>query len=960
MPDNTFIPGQRWISDTEPELGLGSVLASEGRRVRLAFPASGERRVYATDNAPLTRVRFGTGDRIESCHGWDLRVEWVQEEAGLFCYGGQRKDGSPAELVETELSSFLPFNRPQERLLSGQLDDAHWFQLRYATLEQRQSLEQSPLLGLCGGRTALLPHQLYIAHEVSNRFAPRVLLADEVGLGKTIEAGLILHRQMLTGKTSRALILVPAPLLHQWLVELLRRFNLRFSLFDEERCKAADQTINPFQTEQLVLASPELFSNQPERLQQALEAEWDLLIVDEAHHLEWSEQQVSEKYRIVESLSRQIPGVLLLTATPEQLGRAGHFARLRLLDPDRFHNLASFLAEESQFEPIAQAAQQLLTGDSLPSAVAKPLFEALSEPRGISLLRQLEENQDRTDAEQDTVRDQLVELLLDRHGTGRVLFRNTRSRIKGFPERELHTYPLPLPDPYLTCLQDPEVKAIERLAPEALYRGTQGRPWWQFDPRVDWLCNLLQRLKGAKVLLICALAETARELERALREQQGIHAALFHEAMSILERDRAAAWFADPDEGCQILLCSEIGSEGRNFQFAHHLVLFDLPPDPDLLEQRIGRLDRIGQQETVRIHVPYIEQSAQEIMLRWYHEGLNALRNTCPAGHSILSQLQPALWQALEEPDEDPESFAALLQSTQRLYKETSESMQRGRDLLLEINSCRDPAANALKQAIREQQDSQRLPEYMEQMFAAYGVESEEHSAGSLILRPSSRMLLESFPGVPSEGVTCTYHRAIALLHEERQFLSWEHPLVLGAMEMLLDSGQGNSTATALRHRSLKAGSLLLEFLLVLECPAPKRLQAGRFLPPTLIRLLLDQNLAERSQDLSREQLGAAQIPLDRPTARRIITPLRTQIQSMLERGGELAEARCPTLTADALRTMSELYDRETERLITLQRVNPNVRDNEIEALQQQALELKEHIGRARPRLDAVQLIVTL
>ena len=112
-------------------------------------------------------------------------------------------------------------------------------------------------------------------------------------------------------------------------------------------------------------------------------------------------------------------------------------------------------------------------------------------------------------------------------------------------------------------------------------------------------------------------------------------------------------------------------------------------------------------------------------MLRWYHEGLNALISTCPSGHSILSRLKPALWQALEEPGEDPEAFSALLQTTQRLYRETSESLQRGRDLLLEINSCREPAATLLKRAIREQQDSQRLPEYLELMFAAYGVESE-------------------------------------------------------------------------------------------------------------------------------------------------------------------------------------------------------------------------------------------
>lgn len=101
--------------------------------------------------------------------------------------------------------------------------------------------------------------------------------------------------------------------------------------------------------------------------------------------------------------------------------------------------------------------------------------------------------------------------------------------------------------------------------------------------------------RSQKVLVICAKAATALQLEQVLREREGIRAAVFHEGMSIIERDRAAARFAEEDTGAQVLLCSEIGSEGRNFQFASHMVMFDLPFNPDLLEQRIGRLDRIGQ-----------------------------------------------------------------------------------------------------------------------------------------------------------------------------------------------------------------------------------------------------------------------------------------------------------------------------------------------------------------------------
>ncbi|EOV8466300.1 helicase-related protein, partial [Escherichia coli] len=135
------------------------------------------------------------------------------------------------------------------------------------------------------------------------------------------------------------------------------------------------------------------------------------------------------------------------------------------------------------------------------------------------------------------------------------------------------------------------------LYPERIYQEFEGEnaTWWNFDPRVEWLMNFLTSHRDEKVLVICAQAASAVNLEQVLREREAIRAAVFHEGMTIIERDRAAAYFASQEEGAQVLLCSEIGSEGRNFQFAHHLVMFDLPFNPDLLEQRIGRLDRIGQ-----------------------------------------------------------------------------------------------------------------------------------------------------------------------------------------------------------------------------------------------------------------------------------------------------------------------------------------------------------------------------
>ena len=266
-------------------------------------------------------------------------------------YSGRRADlDEEAHIGEIDLTSFANFNHPKDRLFAAQIDGDNWFQLRVAALEHTKEQESLNVRGLMASRTSLIPHQLYIANEVATRYAPRVLLADEVGLGKTIEAGLILNKQIITGMSTRALIIVPDSLIHQWLVEMLRRFNLRFSIFDAERCEAIeesladlDEKINPFETEQLILCSLSTLTESEKWAEQAAAAGWDICIVDEAHHLEWHEDSVSIEYQVVEHIADNAKGLLLLTATPEQLGVDGHFARLRLLDKERFSDLQAFI-----------------------------------------------------------------------------------------------------------------------------------------------------------------------------------------------------------------------------------------------------------------------------------------------------------------------------------------------------------------------------------------------------------------------------------------------------------------------------------------------------------------------------------------------------------------------------------------------------------------------------------------
>ena len=167
MSTYDFVPGQCWISDTEADLGIGLVKACDQRRVTILFPAVGEERTYACANAPLSRVQYGVDDSITTVDGRRLRVREVIEHEGRLQYETVDEVGQPAHIVEAELDSFVQFNRPQDRLLAGQIDKNSDFELRVDTLRQRHRHQGAESFGLLGPRVQLLPHQFYIASEVA-------------------------------------------------------------------------------------------------------------------------------------------------------------------------------------------------------------------------------------------------------------------------------------------------------------------------------------------------------------------------------------------------------------------------------------------------------------------------------------------------------------------------------------------------------------------------------------------------------------------------------------------------------------------------------------------------------------------------------------------------------------------------------------------------------------------------
>lgn len=922
------------------------VVRVEGGRIGVAFPATGEQRLYGIGTTVLKRVEFRVGQSVATRAGATFVVEDVAEADGLLVYRGAGQS-----VREDEISDVAGGAGPLDRLMSGQTDDGEVFGLRYRAWRAKAKILASPVRGYLGGRLELIPHQYYILHEVAARQIPRVLLADEVGLGKTIEACLILQRLLTVGTVKRALVLVPESLTHQWFVELLRRFNLWFSIFDEQRCadcEASDPEANPFQSGQLALCSVTFPAGDEKRREQLIAAGWDMVVVDEAHHLEWSpdREAVSPEYRLVEELAKKSRGLLLLTATPTQLGLEGHFARLRLLDPSRYSDLDAFRDDAEQFGDVAEVAEKLLAEKPLTEndeAALRRLFDR--DPDG------LEKHLQAVAKRKPGARPALLRTLLDQHGPGRVVFRNTRAAMTGFPPRAFCPVPLAAEAPALL------VRVARELEAEETGRAAEIRHNFRDDPRLDWLADFLKADPARKVLLICRTQRKVVAIEAALREKMSAKVGVFHEGLPLVQRDRNAAWFAEPD-GAQLLLCSEIGSEGRNFQFAHHLVLFDLPLNPGLVEQRIGRLDRIGQTETIRIHVPYLRGSADACVVDWYERGLNAFAQPMHGGNEFVQAFRErVLILATRFATKKPPTAAemeALIADTTAFRDQLLEKLHRGRDRLLELNSFDPTVAERVIAQVREADQDLAVRRILAELMDHFGVRLKEHEDGDVFF-DANHAYVEGFPAIPRDGMLATFDRRRAIAREDIRFISADHALVGDSIDLLVNSPAG-STAFGLLPGDTP--NILVEAVFVLEAVADSRWAVDQFLPPQPVRVVVDLRGTDLSEEWDVQTL--AETVRDVPIQPFLQRPEFNAglLKNLLEGASARAERNTVAVKRAAEVTAHDRLGADLQRLVDLQKLNDHVRPEEIKLAQSRLKKTCAAIRAARLRLDSIRLIV--
>jgi ATP-dependent helicase HepA len=536
-----------------------------------------------------------------------------------------------------------------------------------------------------------------------------------------------------------------------------------------------------------------------------------------------------------------------------------------------------------------------------------------------------------------------VDQILDGYGPGRVIFRNKRKVIKGFPERNTHLIPL------TGTKQQTAVASNEFFDSQRFYKAL-----YDHDPRTVFLVDLIKTIP--KLLVICSSKEKAEILQEAISIHTSVDTTRFDESMSLLQRDRSAAWFAKKD-GARVMICSEIGSEGRNFQFVHHLFLFDLPQNPELVEQRIGRVDRIGQKEKIQIYVPFILGTATEVLAKWYMNGLNLFEKNRDGAYLIYKKFGQELNALFDRSKQnkgiDQSKLKNLIDETRTYCQKMDERLNKGRNMLLEMNSYKADTAAKIICQVSQAENSTTLKNQLALILDHYGIEMDQIGK-SVYKLTQDQMVDEHFPRLPDRSKIMTFKRNDAVIRDDVSFYSWDHPFVQQAMEFYITTHTGACTTVILEkgHQGV-----LIEAVFILECVVPLYLNLERYLKPRPIRVVVDHEGNDVSEQYPFTTL-ARQVKPDSSRWFLEMSQVKDQIiPNMIQASESIAGRQAGPMIQKGKERIRSIVGNEVSRLKTLIKINPNIKDEEITAAQSEMDELLSHASQARLRLDAVRLI---
>lgn len=745
-------PGDRISHRDNPELGPGRVVAVEGRTLLVEFPRAGTSLRIAAQSDAIVPSEIVVGTRVITRDGRaPCIVEAIHDDGSCLLSDGRIV---PDEFVWPIEAT----TRLADRLARGDVDPVEAFVLQLEALRLRSLREAGGLGSFLGGRIRLFPHQLHVAERATRSDPVRWLLADEVGLGKTVEACLILNHLVHARRVERVVVVAPETLTVQWLGELWRKYHQVFVLLDGKRladvARDYGSGTNPLEVHRRVVVALETLIANPRLTDLAVAARVDLLIVDEAHRLRRPPGHPGEPaYRAIAPIAALGRHVLLLTATPLEDDAHGFFRLLQLLRPEELPGELAFeelLGRGGKLPACTSATRRADVGPLLPPRAPRPV--ELADDDGWRAL------------------DRLVENVREKAAPNAAV-----ERIKAERVRRALSSPAAL-----AAVLRPDERPLRSLAREAAAA----------DPRLRWLAAAARSFKeaGEKTLVFVAYRETLEAVRTALSRLAQLRCAVFHEDLSAAQRDIEVAEFRRAG-GPSILVSTECGGEGRNFEFCHRVVMFDLPLGPAVVEQRIGRLDRIGR--TMPVEIVYFRPPsglAREVAS--LHERLGLFSAPLGGLDRELARVEDAMERrAVAGDGAFPEG------ALDRVVREVEDA--RSRVLAAAYRELhRDPYDPSLAASILA-----RIPADLDDLTAdvvlaaaerlGFHVEPQRGRAAYSI-ELGATALVDQLPGVPGgSSFVGTFDREEAVAREQLDYFSSGHPLVEGILAHLEESRRG-------------------------------------------------------------------------------------------------------------------------------------------------------------------------
>jgi len=894
-------------------LGYGKIVEVQPNRILVAFGAEGKQAYFTSSSLQdgvFRRLILSKDDPARCPRGSCVVTQAPRPGAGHVWtpqeYSVIYADGLRATVTELELT---PLGSRQTKTLVGALSAYHAHSFSEFSARERLIRAMDRMRQQAGGLRALLssrfdlrPHQAFVAGAVILDHRRRYILADEVGLGKTIEAGIVIHDLLAAKPDARVLILAPGALARQWLSELHTGFGGQgFRLLDLHPLEGIDLA-----KWTKVICSTDLALCGLDR--DLLAQRWDILVVDEAHHL--LTQRLM--YGVVHTLATQARDLLLLSAVPARRREAELFRLLTLLEPDRFR---AGTAAETEFLGLYQAQESIgrrltrLTAEieAVEANDAEPL-EAISMARRLAQLPSLNADgriaalleQGSADPAQALACAKAIwRHVVDEYRISRRILRNRRQRLlsqnqiteirrrlvehpyepDSIEQDTLHAvcsllaelarqglppdFARPLTrvllqstcDPsalvqVLDALSSPPPGKVNEFGIELLnasggashdgWRDMLGilaagvTPWmpqaallvalrharaWVASPssnaRLEHIASLLQgwRAGHPKVLVFAGFPGAAMRVACRLKTVLGERAvAEFRFDLPDAEKEDAARRFRmDPE--AWVLVSDETGGEGRNFQFADRLVHYDLPWLADLVEQRIGRLDRLGRETfstEVPVHVVHNPASPEVGLLACYRDGLGVFASSISGLEFALRDMHDRMADAVaREGEEGLEALAPSLAQAARDERLRDES-----EALLDEGSFQAAGAERFRKDL-----DPTLEMELEEAFVSFyrltgrsgavrEIRDERTHEGLWRFRPDEMRdgplaIVDRDGRGELSARTGTFRRETARMRRDVEFFTWGNPLFDAIEGTLSGRPTGRTYAVEVRVAAL-------------------------------------------------------------------------------------------------------------------------------------------------------------